>query len=72
MNDRQFYPISLINNIIEDFPQQHFGILYDIGCHLKRHMECVSLLIAFFNQRLDEQRTEKVLNYHFSTARSST
>lgn len=42
--EKLYYPISLIKSIIKDFPGKRFGILYDIGCHLERHLQCQNLL----------------------------
>lgn len=42
--EKLYYPISLVRSIIKEFPGQRFGILYDIGCHLERHLKCRNLL----------------------------
>ncbi|KAH9810020.1 hypothetical protein DFH28DRAFT_903454 [Melampsora americana] len=42
--EKQYYPISLIKSIVSDFPNKQFGILYDIGCQLEKHMKCRDLL----------------------------
>jgi hypothetical protein len=39
---RLYYPISLLEKIMSDFPQSKFGILYDIGCQLETHITKVS------------------------------
>ncbi|KAH9821140.1 hypothetical protein DFH28DRAFT_923571 [Melampsora americana] len=42
--EKLYYPISLIKSIINAFPGKRFGILYNIGCHLERHVQCRNLL----------------------------
>ncbi|OAV96358.1 hypothetical protein PTTG_00674, partial [Puccinia triticina 1-1 BBBD Race 1] len=33
-----YYPISIIRNLLDDFPNQKVDILYDIGFHLEAHV----------------------------------
>ncbi|KAH9809629.1 hypothetical protein DFH28DRAFT_837108, partial [Melampsora americana] len=33
------YPLSLLKKILDEIPGQRFGILYDIGCHLDKHIK---------------------------------
>jgi hypothetical protein len=42
---RLYYPISIIRNLMNDFPNQKAGILYDIGCHLEAHVTKVSAFL---------------------------
>ncbi|EFP81539.1 uncharacterized protein PGTG_07788 [Puccinia graminis f. sp. tritici CRL 75-36-700-3] len=42
--EKLYYPIALVRNLLADFPQHKVGILYDIGCHLERHVRRRGLL----------------------------
>ncbi|PLW11649.1 hypothetical protein PCANC_21650 [Puccinia coronata f. sp. avenae] len=42
--EKLYYPIALLANIILDFPESKFGILYDIGCQLETHINKRDLL----------------------------
>ncbi|EFP76611.2 uncharacterized protein PGTG_02072 [Puccinia graminis f. sp. tritici CRL 75-36-700-3] len=48
--EKLYYPVSIIRNIIVDFPGHKFGILYDLGCHLEAHVRKRGLL----NDRIDD------------------
>ncbi|OAV98720.1 hypothetical protein PTTG_25626 [Puccinia triticina 1-1 BBBD Race 1] len=39
-----YYPVSILQNLLEDFPEEKFGILYDLGCHLESHVRKRNLL----------------------------
>ncbi|KAI9611060.1 hypothetical protein H4Q26_008907 [Puccinia striiformis f. sp. tritici PST-130] len=36
--DRLYYPVTIIRNLLADFPGHKVGILYDLGCHLESHV----------------------------------
>lgn len=42
--EKLYYPIAVIQSILKDFPGKKFGVLYDIACHLERHLNCRNLL----------------------------
>ncbi|EFP90354.2 uncharacterized protein PGTG_16114 [Puccinia graminis f. sp. tritici CRL 75-36-700-3] len=42
--EKLYYPVSIIRNILADFPQHKVGILYDLGCHLESHVRKRNLL----------------------------
>ncbi|KAA1110447.1 hypothetical protein PGT21_021725 [Puccinia graminis f. sp. tritici] len=42
--EKLYYPVSIIRNILADFPAHKFGILYDLGCHLESHVRKRGLL----------------------------
>ncbi|KAH9822518.1 hypothetical protein DFH28DRAFT_922812 [Melampsora americana] len=42
--EKLYYPVTLIKSIIKDFPGKRFGVLYDIGCHLEKHLKSQNLL----------------------------
>ncbi|KAH9807539.1 hypothetical protein DFH28DRAFT_914743 [Melampsora americana] len=37
--EKMYYPLSLIQSLLDDFPEMRVGILYDIGCHLDKHIK---------------------------------
>ncbi|KAH9812209.1 hypothetical protein DFH28DRAFT_899163 [Melampsora americana] len=39
--EKMYYPLSVMKHIMDDFPTQRFGVLYDIGCHLDKHIKLV-------------------------------
>ncbi|KAA1083337.1 hypothetical protein PGTUg99_029010 [Puccinia graminis f. sp. tritici] len=47
--EKLYYPVSIVRNIIADFPNQKFGILYDLGCHLESHVRKRGLLTDRIN-----------------------
>ncbi|EGF97206.1 uncharacterized protein MELLADRAFT_87257 [Melampsora larici-populina 98AG31] len=46
--EKLYYPLSLMKHIMDDFPFSRFGVLYDIGCHLDKHIRvvCFSYIIG--------------------------
>ncbi|KAH9809381.1 hypothetical protein DFH28DRAFT_934048 [Melampsora americana] len=38
--EKPYYPFAVIQSILEDFLGKKFGVLFDIGCHLERHLKC--------------------------------
>ncbi|KAA1104063.1 hypothetical protein PGT21_009222 [Puccinia graminis f. sp. tritici] len=42
--EKLYYPISIIRNLMLNFPQCKVGVLYDIGCHLEAHIDKRNLL----------------------------
>ncbi|KAH9807201.1 hypothetical protein DFH28DRAFT_830583, partial [Melampsora americana] len=43
--EKMYYPITLLQKLLEQFPtEKRFGILYDIGCHLDKHIKKHNLL----------------------------
>ncbi|OAV95762.1 hypothetical protein PTTG_26579 [Puccinia triticina 1-1 BBBD Race 1] len=36
--EKLYYLISIIRNLLADFPDSKVGVLYDIGCHLEAHI----------------------------------
>ncbi|OAV99608.1 hypothetical protein PTTG_11734 [Puccinia triticina 1-1 BBBD Race 1] len=36
--EKLYYPISIIQHLLDEFPQDQIGILYDLGCHLEAHI----------------------------------
>ncbi|OAV85642.1 hypothetical protein PTTG_30373, partial [Puccinia triticina 1-1 BBBD Race 1] len=48
--EKLYYPVSIVRNIIDDFPSHKFGILYDLGCHLETHVRKRGLL----DDRIDD------------------
>ncbi|KAH9812911.1 hypothetical protein DFH28DRAFT_1174991 [Melampsora americana] len=36
--EKMYYPLSLLEAILNEFPTKRFGILYDIGCHLEKYI----------------------------------
>ncbi|EFP85189.2 uncharacterized protein PGTG_11358 [Puccinia graminis f. sp. tritici CRL 75-36-700-3] len=47
--EKLYYPVSIVRNIIADFPNHKFGILYDLGCHLESHVRKRGLLTDRIN-----------------------
>ncbi|KAH9821119.1 hypothetical protein DFH28DRAFT_883172 [Melampsora americana] len=39
--EKMHYPLTLIQTILDDFPDLRVSILYDIGCHLDKHIKKV-------------------------------
>ncbi|KAH9809795.1 hypothetical protein DFH28DRAFT_904299 [Melampsora americana] len=37
--EKSYYPLALIQSLLDDFPDLRVGILYDIGCHLDKHIK---------------------------------
>ncbi|PLW46296.1 hypothetical protein PCASD_03786 [Puccinia coronata f. sp. avenae] len=37
--EKLYYPVSILSQIFQDFPQSKIGILYDIGCQLETHIK---------------------------------
>ncbi|KAH9824283.1 hypothetical protein DFH28DRAFT_1078018 [Melampsora americana] len=37
--EKMYYPLSLIQSLLDDFPDLRVAILYDIGCHLDKHIK---------------------------------
>ncbi|KAH9808234.1 hypothetical protein DFH28DRAFT_910459 [Melampsora americana] len=37
--EKLYYPLSLIQSLLDDFPELRVGILYDIGCQLDKHIK---------------------------------
>ncbi|KAH9806840.1 hypothetical protein DFH28DRAFT_905432 [Melampsora americana] len=37
--EKMYYPLALIQSLLDDFPNLRVGILYDIGCHLDKHIK---------------------------------
>ncbi|OAV86744.1 hypothetical protein PTTG_03001 [Puccinia triticina 1-1 BBBD Race 1] len=35
--EKLYYPVSILDNILNAFPSKKIGVLYDIGCHLDAH-----------------------------------
>ncbi|OAV99585.1 hypothetical protein PTTG_11754 [Puccinia triticina 1-1 BBBD Race 1] len=46
--EKLYYPVSILRNLLEDFPEDKVGILYDLGCHLESHVRKVN-----YNPRLN-------------------
>lgn len=42
--EKLYYPISILDDILNDFTNKKFGLLYDIGCHLDAHVKKRDLL----------------------------
>ncbi|KAH9820745.1 hypothetical protein DFH28DRAFT_924004 [Melampsora americana] len=43
--EKMYYPITLLQTILNEFPaEKKFGVLYDIGCHLDKHIKLHNLL----------------------------
>ncbi|KAH9816601.1 hypothetical protein DFH28DRAFT_891206, partial [Melampsora americana] len=41
--EKMYYPITLLQTLLDEFPpEKRFGVLYDIGCHLDKHIKLVS------------------------------
>lgn len=36
--EKYHYPLSLLQSLLDDFPDLQLGVLYDIGCHLDKHI----------------------------------
>ncbi|EGG12645.1 uncharacterized protein MELLADRAFT_86843 [Melampsora larici-populina 98AG31] len=48
--EKLHYAITILDNILEAFPEARVGCLYDIGCHLDVHMEKRKLLPQYRDQ----------------------
>ncbi|EGG13009.1 uncharacterized protein MELLADRAFT_87078 [Melampsora larici-populina 98AG31] len=48
--EKLHYAITILDNILEAFPEARVGCLYDIGCHLDVHMEKRKLLPQYREQ----------------------
>ncbi|KAH9824809.1 hypothetical protein DFH28DRAFT_877902 [Melampsora americana] len=44
---------NVLKRILDDFPTQTFGVLYDIGCHLDKHIKLVRSVLIFSNMFTD-------------------
>ncbi|KAH9812045.1 hypothetical protein DFH28DRAFT_826239, partial [Melampsora americana] len=43
--EKMYYPITLLQTLLDEFPpEKRFGVLYDIGCHLDKHIKLHNLL----------------------------
>ncbi|KAH9809146.1 hypothetical protein DFH28DRAFT_1067209 [Melampsora americana] len=42
--EKLHYPVTILDHILHDLPEKKVGVLYDIGCHLKAHIEKRQLL----------------------------
>ncbi|KNF01379.1 hypothetical protein PSTG_05478 [Puccinia striiformis f. sp. tritici PST-78] len=43
--EKLYYPVTIIRNLLADFPRHKVGILYDLGCHLESHVRKRNLLL---------------------------
>ncbi|KAH9460537.1 hypothetical protein Pst134EB_008709 [Puccinia striiformis f. sp. tritici] len=43
--EKLYYPVTIIRNLLADFPGHKVGILYDLGCHLESHVRKRNLLL---------------------------
>ncbi|KAH9806698.1 hypothetical protein DFH28DRAFT_1165121 [Melampsora americana] len=48
--EKMTYPLSLLNVILDENPDRKFGILYDIGCHLDKHIKLHNHLAEHHNR----------------------
>ncbi|KAH9825058.1 hypothetical protein DFH28DRAFT_1077494 [Melampsora americana] len=48
--EKLYYAITILDNILQAFPEARVGVLYDIGCHLDVHLEKRNLLPQYRKQ----------------------
>lgn len=44
---RLYYPVAILDEILNTLPNYQVGVLYDIGCHLDVHIKKVEVSLAF-------------------------
>ncbi|KAH9825270.1 hypothetical protein DFH28DRAFT_21067 [Melampsora americana] len=42
--EKLYYPVAILDHLLTQLPGKKFGVLYDIGCHLKVHIQKRNLL----------------------------
>ncbi|KAH9822577.1 hypothetical protein DFH28DRAFT_1092470 [Melampsora americana] len=42
--EKLHYPVTILDHLLHDLPEKKVGVLYEIGCHLKAHIEKRQLL----------------------------